>query len=98
MSGTGHIAVGYPNDIEPDFNRHPEKKPTVIDRAWETGRSTTFKIKATNLGSLPCPQEEHPRASENGFNWQRQFVMLRAYRNWRKKLPNISAKQSDVTH
>src|ERR1700676_232585 len=35
---------------EPDFNRHPRKIPTVIDRAWGTGRSATFKIKKPNLG------------------------------------------------
>jgi hypothetical protein len=33
---------------EPDFNRHPEK-PTVIDRAWEAGRFTTFKIKQPKI-------------------------------------------------
>jgi hypothetical protein len=34
---------GYPNDL-PVFDRLPEK-PTVIDRAWEIGRSTACKFK-----------------------------------------------------
>jgi hypothetical protein len=53
------------------------KNPTVIDRAWETGRSTTFKIKKSR--SLPCPQGENRRARTNGFDWQRQFAMMRAW-------------------
>jgi hypothetical protein len=43
MSGTGHIAIGYPNDLPNRTSTGILKKPTVIDRAWETGRFTTFK-------------------------------------------------------
>jgi hypothetical protein len=45
MSGTQHIAVGYPNDLPNRTLTGILKKPTVIDRAWETGRSTTSKIE-----------------------------------------------------
>jgi hypothetical protein len=34
-SGTGHIAIGYPNDLPNRSSTGIQKKPTVIDRAWE---------------------------------------------------------------
>jgi hypothetical protein len=36
MSGTQHIAVGYPSDLPNRTLTGILKKPTVIDRAWET--------------------------------------------------------------
>jgi hypothetical protein len=45
MSGTRHIAAGYPNDLPSRASTGILKKPTVIDRAWETGRSATCKVK-----------------------------------------------------
>jgi hypothetical protein len=43
-SGTRHNAVSYLKDLPNRTSTGILKKPTVIDRAWETGRSTTFKI------------------------------------------------------
>jgi hypothetical protein len=77
MSGTRHIRVGYPNGLPNWISTGIPKNPTVIDRAWETRRSTTFKIKKSR--SLPCPQGENRRARANGFDWQRQFVTMRAW-------------------
>jgi hypothetical protein len=45
MSGTRRIAAGYPNDLPNRASTGILKKPTVIDRPWETGRSATCKIK-----------------------------------------------------
>jgi len=45
MSGTRHIAAGYPNYLPSRTSTGILKNPTVVDRAWETGRSTTSKIK-----------------------------------------------------
>ncbi len=39
MSGTRHIAIGYPNDLLNRTSTGIPEKPTVIDRAWETGRN-----------------------------------------------------------
>ena len=39
MSGTRHIAIGYPNDLLNRTSTGILEKPTVIDRAWETGRN-----------------------------------------------------------
>jgi len=56
MSGTRHIAVGYPNDLLNRTSTGIPKKSTVIDRAWETGRNDlqdqTIK---NNLGRLLMP-------------------------------------------
>jgi hypothetical protein len=63
MSGTGHSAVSYPNDLPNRTSTGILKKPTVIDRARETGHSTTFKIKKSR--SLPMPtRRESARARE----------------------------------
>jgi hypothetical protein len=45
MSGTVHIAAGYPERSTEPASTGILKKPTVIDRAWETGRFATCKIK-----------------------------------------------------
>jgi len=49
MSGTRHIVVGYQTDLLNRTSTGILKKPTVIDRAWETGRSATFKIKEPKI-------------------------------------------------
>jgi hypothetical protein len=66
MSGTRHIAVGYPNDLLNRTSTGIPKKSTVIDRAWETGRNDlqdqTIK---NNLGRLLMPsRNELMRARE----------------------------------
>jgi hypothetical protein len=45
MSGTRHTVVGYPNDLPNRTSTGILKNPTVIDRAWETGRSTTLQVQ-----------------------------------------------------
>jgi hypothetical protein len=57
MSGTRHTGVGYPTDLPNRPSTGILKKPTVIDRAWETGRSTTFKIEQTDLGACHALQQ-----------------------------------------
>jgi hypothetical protein len=47
MSGTGHGRTGYPGDLLNRTSTGALEIPTVIDRTWETGRSTAFKIKQT---------------------------------------------------
>jgi hypothetical protein len=64
MSGTGHIAVGYTNDLLNRTSTGLLKKPTVIGQA-KTGRATTFKIK--NPEACPCPQGDDQRARTDGI-------------------------------
>jgi hypothetical protein len=50
MSGTGHINIGYPDDLPNRISTGIPKKPTVIDR--DLGKlvgSTTFKIKQPKI-------------------------------------------------
>jgi hypothetical protein len=65
MSGTGHIAVGYPTDLPNRISTGLPKKPTVIDRAWELVASATFKIKQSKIilgGSHDLTKRNHTRA------------------------------------
>jgi hypothetical protein len=71
VSGTRHIAIGYPNDPPNRTSTGILKKPTVIDRAWETGRYTTFKIKQSKIilgGShaLTKRNDTRARTTSNG--------------------------------
>jgi hypothetical protein len=73
MSGTGHAQLGYPTDLLNRISTGILEIPTAIDRAWETGRSATFKIKHQTteiLGALACPQERNPCARSNCINPQ----------------------------
>jgi len=89
------MAFGYlPNRSSTGILKN---RPLLIGLG-KTTRSTIFRIKETKSGSLPCPHEQNPHARENGFNWQRQILMMRAYRNWRRKLPKLSAKRGAGTH
>jgi hypothetical protein len=63
LSGTGQRRRGYPGDllnrVEPAFS----KNPTVIDRAWGTGRRATFKIEIKNSLEVVMPsRNESTRA------------------------------------
>jgi hypothetical protein len=44
MSGTEHIAIGYPNDLPNRTSTGILKKPTVIDRASENCSLHDLKI------------------------------------------------------
>jgi hypothetical protein len=58
MAGTGHIVIGYSNDLLNRTSTGIPKKSTVIDWPWETGRNDlqdqTIK---NNLGDFSCPHE-----------------------------------------
>ncbi|WP_154073483.1 hypothetical protein [Bradyrhizobium erythrophlei] len=99
-SGTGHIAIAYPNDLPNRSSTGILKKPTVIDPAWENWSLHDLQDQTTknNLGRFSCPHATKRCARSNGFDWQRQFVMMRAWRKWRKTLPNICVKQSAMMH
>jgi hypothetical protein len=45
VTGTGHIVIGYSNDLLNRTSTGIPKKSTVIDRPWENLVTTTFKIK-----------------------------------------------------
>jgi hypothetical protein len=64
-SGTRHIAIGYPNDLLNRTSTGIPKKPTVVDRAWETGRNDLHDQKIKNLWRFLMPsRNESMRARE----------------------------------
>jgi hypothetical protein len=79
MSGTGHIVIGYSDDLLNRILTGMPKNSTVIDRPWETGRNDlqdqTIK---NNLGDFSCPHETKSYERAIDFNRQRQFVTMRA--------------------
>ena len=65
MSGTRHIAIGYPNDLLNRTSTGIPEKPTVIDRAWETGRNDLQDQTIKNLGRFLMPsRNDSMRARE----------------------------------
>jgi hypothetical protein len=81
VSGTGHIAIGYPNDLPNRSSTGILKKSTVIDRAWENWSLHDLQDQITEniLERFSCPHAMKRCARSNGFDWQRQFVMTRAW-------------------
>lgn len=56
--------VGYPIGLPNRNSTGILKKTTVIGRAWETGRSMTFKIKEINQELAMSSRRESARARE----------------------------------
>jgi hypothetical protein len=81
MSGTEHIGFDYPNDLPNRNSTGILKKPAGIDRAWEhwSLHDLQDQTTKTNLGRFSCLHAAKRYARSNGFDWQRQFVMMRAW-------------------
>src|SRR5712672_1678963 len=81
LSGTGHINIGYPNDLPNRTSTGILKKPTVIDRAWENWSLHALQDQTTkdNFGRFSCPHATKRHTRSNGFDLKRQFVMMRAW-------------------